>query len=212
MNRILKFFLGILSAALIATLVIAFLPHISGAVSDILVNGKYVRTASILNEEMKKAGELTTLKFTQDGIMEVTVNAKFVGAVAKSEVPFYYEIGLGIDLAQINLEANDYGITAYVPTPRMLYDKFQVTGDPKAVISLVGISNKDYQKASDQQAAECRASYLNHPSYLDDAWNAACEQLSDLFNTWIGEDVPVTFEKPAENPAAEETPAATATP
>lgn len=212
MSRIMKFFLGILSTALVATLIIAFVPHVSGAVSDILLNGKYERTATILNEQISKAGELTAVKYTQDGKLELKVNALLIGQVASAEAPFTYEIGLGISLSQVEIKAEEWGVIAVVPPARMLYDSFQVTGDPKISNSLYSISTKDYQNASDQQAAECRASYLNHPSYLDDAWNAACEQLSDLFNTWIGEDVPVTFEKPAENPAAEETPAATATP
>ena len=206
MSRILKFFLGILSAALIATLVIAFLPHISGAVSDILINGKYERTVSILNEEMKKAGELTTVKYTQDGIIDVTINAKFVGAVAKAEIPFRYEIGLGITLSEIEIEATETGITAYVPKAKRLYDNLEETGDPKVSISLVSISTKDYQTAKDAQKAECRASYLNHASYLEDAWNAGCEQLAELFKSWTGEDVPVNFMKLEDKPVPEAMP------
>lgn len=204
MRRVFKYFLGIISFALVVTMVIVFFPYISSAVSNILLNGKYERTATILNEEMSKVSDLTAVKYQQEGIMEIKVNALLLGQVASAQAPFSYEIGLGISLSEIELTAGDWGITARVPQAKMIYDSFQVTGEPKMDFSLYKITTKDYQDASDEQAAECRTSYLNHDHFLDEAWEEACNQLQELFNGWAGENVPVTFEllmEEAETPA-----------
>ena len=75
----------------------------------------------------------------------------------------------------------------------MLFDSFQVTGAPQIEDFWYRLSETQYQKMLDEQAAACRSAYLENDALMQEAWAAACETLTGLFQQWSGEALPLSF-------------------
>lgn len=194
MRTVLKFLLRALALALAITLVIVIYPYARQWLSSILPQGKYEQVSKLLSHQMEKAGELTAIKHTDTGLMTSTTNAFLIGNVQTVKVPYAYEIGLGFKLSDVRLDSGESGITAYLPPITMLYDSFQVTGEPEVKDFWYKLSEKKYQQMLDEQAEKCRAEYIGNEKYLQEAWEAACEALEKLFLQWSGEKLSLTFE------------------
>ena len=50
-----------------------------------------------------------------------------------------------------------------------------------------------YQRLVDDQHAACRLGYEGNTEYMAQAWDAAVDQLTQLFAQWAGEELPLTF-------------------
>lgn len=193
MRRILKFFLRIIALAAIITLVIVLYPHVSEWISSSILDDKYEATTIRLTQEMKKAGELTAVRYQETGLMEAKLDAALVGTVGSVKAPYSYEIGLGFSLSDVMLTETEGGIEAALPDIRVLYDQFQITGEPEISDMWQMMTEQRYQKMLDDQHMECRTRYLKQHEHAEAAWTAACEQLQQLFEGWAGKKVNVTF-------------------
>lgn len=193
MRRILKFFLRIIALAAIITLVIVLYPHVSEWISSSILDDKYEATTVRLTQEMKKAGDLTAVRYQETGLMEAKIDAALVGSVGHVKAPYSYEIGLGFSVADVVLTETENGIEAALPEIRMLYDQFLITGEPEISDVWQMMTEQRYQKILDDQHAQCRTKYLKQHEHVEQAWKAACEQLQNLFSDWAGQQVSITF-------------------
>ena len=190
--------------ALIVTLALAFVladifsPTLKNWFSGFLPHVDYYLTAEQLTHEMEKAGELVAIRHTDTGIMTGTVKALFLGNVSKVTAPYLYEIGLGIKLEDVKLTPEENCLTVTVPQPQMLYDSFQITGAPQNDDFFQPVSKAQYQQMQDEQQEACRGEYLKDGSYLQQAWEAVCEQLEALFRQWTGEKLQLRFLREGE--------------
>lgn len=202
MKRVLKFLLRVVALALALTLAAVLFPYAKQWLSALLPQGKYARYSTQLTHEMEKAGELTALRCNDTGMMEARTNALLVGSVQEVRVPYAYEIGLGFSLSSVRLTATDTGLTVAVPETQMLYDSFQVTGEPDVKDFWYHLTESRYQEMLNEQAAACRAAYLENDQCQKEAWDAACEALNTLLTQWAGEQLPLTFVKAGSAPDA----------
>ena len=186
---------GIIATALVITLVLALLPYVRGWIGGFLPGLDYEKMSELLTHEMEKAGELIAVRYTDTGLMSGTVST-FVSMKA----PYTYEVGFGLKLADVALNPVEEGIVVEVPDARALYDSFNVTGDP-VISDPFGLVAKDrmmgngdlYQRLVDDEHTACRLRYENDPEYSRQAWDAAVEQLSELFRQWSGEELSLEF-------------------
>ena len=196
--------LGIISLALVITLVIVLLPVIRGLFGGILPGLDYARMSELLTHEMKEAGELIAVRYTDTGVMSGTVST-FVSVKA----PYTYEVGFGLKLADVVLNPVEEGLVVEVPDTQALYDSFNITGDPE-ISDPFGLVAKDrmmgngdlYQRLVDDEHAACRLRYETDPEYSRQAWDAAVEQLKQLFKQWSGEDLTLEFVHASGQPAS----------
>ncbi len=192
MKRILKFFVRIVAMAAAILLVITFYPYVQEWVSTLLPSGKYVQTSTLLTHEMQKVGKLTAVRHTDTGVMVASMQAALIGDVNKVSVEYQYEIGLGIDLGQVQLTAGEDGITVSVPPVEMIYDQFVPTKSPAVTDIFHLLTEAKYQEMLNSQSAACQKEYLDDAACMQEAWDAACEALLGLMRQWGG-DVPFTF-------------------
>ena len=197
MKRLGKKIAGVLCSALTIMLVMTCYPYVKPFIADLLPKGRYDRATMVISHEMEKAGELTAVRYTDQELMESSTSALFLGEVQNVKAPNTYEIGLGINLADVQLTAGDEGVTVAVPAVEMLYDSFRVTGSPEVKDFFHPLNEARYQEMLDAQAAECRAKYLSDTQCLEDAWQAACESLERLISQWTGETIPLRFTRAA---------------
>lgn len=194
MKRLGRFILRVLALALAIVLAVALLPYARDLLRAYFPQGKYEQTTTRLTHEMQAVGELTAVRHSDTGVMTATVDALLVGTVQKVSVPYAYEIGLGLRLSDVVLTPTESGIIVSVPDAEMLHDSFSVTGDPDVSDFWYRLTESRYQQMLNAQAAACRAEYLEDPVVMQEAWDAACEQLSALFAKWAGETLPLQFE------------------
>ncbi|MBE5786781.1 MAG: hypothetical protein E7324_04490 [Clostridiales bacterium] len=204
-KRVIRYFITVISIALIIGLVIAILPHLKLLTDQLLSGDKYKRTTLMLEEKMEQTGELTAIRYEQTGVMNANVDAALLGTVGSITAPYRYEAVYGFSLADVELIAGEDGITAVLPPVRILYDKFQLTDDAQIQDFWNLVTEKRYQQVLDRQAAECRMKYET-PAYAKEAWVAACEELQGMFTKWTGEELPVTFLQADQAPSPTDQP------
>ena len=196
--RLLRRLGAIVALALAITLANVFSPIMKNWFSGLLPKVDYNSAAERLTHEMVKAGELIAVRHTDTGVMTGSIDALFLGTVSRVTAPYQYEIGLGIRLEDVKLTAGETELTVTVPKPQALYDHFQVTGDVKNDDFWGLASQQRYQQMLDEQQAACRQTYLDDPQCLEQAWEAACEQLETLFRQWTGENLQLRFLREGE--------------
>lgn len=194
MKRVLKWMLRPVCLALALVIAAALYPYAKDWIRDLLPQGAYEQTAEMLTHQMEKAGELTAVTYQDTGIMEANTSALLIGNVQQVKAPYTYKIGLGIKLEQVELIATETGITVRMPPAQMLYDSFQITGDPEINDFWYHLTEEKYQQMINNQARLCREEYLGNAAYLSEAWEAACEALDKLLNQWAGQDLPLKYE------------------
>lgn len=196
--RLLRRLGAIVALALAITLANVFSPIMKNWFSGLLPKVDYNSAAERLTHEMVKAGELIAVRHTDTGVMTGSIDALFLGTVSRVSAPYQYEIGLGIRLEDVKLTPEETELTVTVPRPQVLYDHFQVTGDVKNDDFWGLASRQRYQQMLDEQQAACRQAYLDDPQCLEQAWEAACEQLETLFRQWTGENLQLRFLREGE--------------
>ncbi len=187
-----------MALALAITLANVFSPIMKNWFSGLLPKVDYNSAAERLTHEMVKAGELIAVRHTDTGVMTGSIDALFLGTVSRVTAPYQYEIGRGSRLEDVKLTAGETELTVTVPKPQALYDHFQVTGDVKNDDFWGLASQQRYQQMLDEQQAACRQAYLDDPQCLEQAWEAACEQLETLFRQWTGENLQLRFLREGE--------------
>ena len=196
-----KLILRALALALAAVLVIALLPYARNRIAATLPREKMVRASTLLSRKVENTGDLTVLRCTDTGIMSAETTALFLGAVQQVNVPYSYEIGFGLTLEEVAFSPEEDSIQVILPPLRMIYDSFLVTGDPKISDFWYPLTEERYQQMLNEQAAACQADYLQNEQMMQDAWDAACQTLENLFSQWIGDDVPFRFVAQADSAA-----------
>lgn len=196
--RLLRRLGAIVALALAITLANVFSPIMKNWFSGLLPKVDYNSAVERLTHEMVKAGELIAVRHTDTGVMTGSIDALFLGTVSRVTAPYQYEIGLGIRLEDVKLTAGETELTVTVPRPQALYDHFQVTGDVQNDDFWGLASQQRYQQMLDEQQAACRQAYLDDPQCLEQAWEAACEQLETLFRQWTGENLQLRFLREGE--------------
>ena len=183
----------IISSALAIILAAVLFPYMKPWLSDLLPEGKYQRLSVLLTHELEEAGEMTVLKYSDTGIMHTETNALFLGKIQEVTVPYAYEVGFGFKLSDVHVRPDENGLAVYLPEIIILYDTFQATDNPEIKDFWNLLSQKQYQKMLDDQAAACRKEYASNDLYRQETWDAACKALDGLFKQWSGQSLALTF-------------------
>ena len=197
-SRLLKRIVLIVTLALAIILADVFSPYIKKWMAGFLPHVNYETAAVQLTHEMEKAGELIAVRYTDTGIMSGDLKALFLGTVGNVTAPYLYEIGLGVKLTDVKLTPEENELKVTVPAAQMLYDNFQVTGEPESKDFWRLTGQQQYQKMQDEQQEACRSKYLSDPAAMQQAWETVCEQLEALFRQWTGENLRLRFLKEGE--------------
>ena len=196
MKRFGKWLLRVLATAAGIALAVFIVRYGWDWVNGSVLGGKYKRATEIISHEMLKGGEMTSVKYFDQAVMESSTKALLIGDVQKVTVPYAYEIGLGIQMDRVTVEAKEDGIAVAVPKAKMIYDSFQVTGEPKVSDFLYPLSKSRYQEMLDAQAKECREKYLSGDEFLNAAWEEACALIRAQAEQWTGEkELKLVFQK-----------------
>lgn len=180
-------------------------PYVQGYLSSLLAKLPFSQSIQVISHEMRQVGKLTALEYTDQGVLTNTTDALLIGTVQTVSVPYQYDIALGIDLEQAQVEERDGRLTIYLPQAQMLLDSLTVTGESKVSDFWGLLTQERYQAMLNAHQEELRSTYLNNPEVLTMAWTSACETLKGLLSNWlhVAQPLDVAFKPLIEYQGAE---------
>lgn len=194
MKSLLKRFLRIVSLVLIIGVVAAFFPYAQPWITSLLAGVKYQSISYQLTHKFEEVGELTVIRYTDTGLMSKSLPAALIGSAATYEAPYSYEISFGFDLSDVEIRAEEKGLSIYLPEIIVLGDpSFKFTDTPKITDPFKQLNETRRKQMEDEQKAECREIYDKDPQYAEQAWESACSKLKELFEQWAGQSLPLSF-------------------
>ncbi len=185
MKTIGKWFLRVLATALGIILAVTLLPYAKTWMASLFGQINYSQISRTLTHEMSEVGKLTSVEYSDTGVMEATTEALFIGTVQRVSVPYQYDIALGIDLDKAVVESGEDSITVYLPDAELLSDKLTATDDPTIDDFWNLLTEKRYQAMLSAQEEKCRLAYADDADVMEGAWSSARRTLEKLMSTWL---------------------------
>lgn len=186
MKRLGKWLIRTVSAALIISLVIVFLPQITSLVHLLFPSGDPIVTSTLLTSKMQEVGKLTVVEYEDEHLLNARKSAVFFDAQSVT-FPYTYHVALGIDLKDVSLLVDENRLIFRVPPVSVLYDELTVTGDIQKWDLFLPFTETQYQQLIASEKLKCRDAYLNDQEVMNRAWNQTVDTMKNLFGQWLKE-------------------------
>ncbi len=207
--------------ALVVLLAYNLFPYFVRWIGSLIPGAKVEIDTDFLSHKMEEAGELIAVRVTDTGVLEAKTG--ILGATtATFKAAYSFEVGFGVNLKEVSLKAAEDGLTVEVPEAKILYDSFEIVGEPE-IWDPTGVQFWNrllgkgdlYQQLVNEQHAACLAEYTENAEYMQTAWEKTCDQLGDFLRGVVSEEygdkagktLQLTFVHPGEkteSPPAEE--------
>lgn len=187
MKRLLKWFSRIIASVLTLILVILALPYASRFLSSMLpdLSGAATNLSVTLSRHMQEAARLETSIVEDEGVLESSTNALFLGEVQKVTIRYTYRASIGIDLTKVQLSVSGNTITMELPALEVLSDSLT----PEEIIRddfWYPLTDERLQKLLSDEQTRCRAHYLAENAQSAAAWSNTVAAMENTIGQWIG--------------------------
>ena len=124
MKKLLHWLARTVAAALSLVLAVVLLPYASRWASSFLpdLSGAALNTSILLSHQMQESARLETTVVEDEGVLNATTSAMFLGTVQSVTIQYVYRASLGIDLRKVEMHLEGSGITLLVPEVEILSD------------------------------------------------------------------------------------------
>ena len=124
----LRFVLRVLSTALILTLTLVLLPHVTRLAGRLWPDpARTTRASEVLRHQLTQTARLETLTVDDEGVMTSTVQAALIGEVQRVTIHYDYHASIGIDLEKVRVSAEGGELTVLLPPLEILSDSLTPT-------------------------------------------------------------------------------------
>ena len=172
MKAVFRWLLKIVASALTTVLIIVLLPHASKWMSAILpdLSGAAVNASVLLSHEMQNSARLETSSVKDEGVLQSTTDAMFLGTVQSVTIRYTYEASIGIDLKKVEMKVEGNTITFLLPDAEIIADS----------LTPVQIETNDFwypltderrMKLLDDERELCRKRCLEEYAQSPEAWD-----------------------------------------
>ena len=186
-HPLLRFLVRIVSAVLVISLTILFLPDIARLVWTLLPDtaGTAKSVSLLLRHRFEESARLETAQITDEGVLKTSQSALFFGEVLSEEVRYTYKASFGVNLTRAQVSVSGRAVTISLPEVELLLDS--LTPDQ--------VSRNDFwnplarRSFGDRVKAEqerCRARYLDDPGEMEKLRRSALQALEKTVSGWIG--------------------------
>lgn len=177
----------VLATALCIVAVVVLLPYASKLASAVLpdLSGAALNTSLLLSHKMENSARLETSIVEDEGILNSTTNAMFIGQVQSVTMKYLYRASIGIDLSKVQMNVRGNTITLTLPRPEILNDSItpqQVEKDD----FWYPLTEERRQKLLDDETALCRERCLSEYAASADAWNNTVAAMESTVSSWLG--------------------------
>lgn len=186
MKRLMHWLARVAATALAVVLIAVFLPYASRWASSILpdLSGAALNTSILLSHQMQQSARLETSTVEDEGVLNASTSAMFLGMVQSVTIRYVYRASLGIDLRKVSIKVENDGITLLLPEVEILSDSL----DPLQTVKddfWYPLTEERRQKLLEDELVKCRERCLTEYTASDDAWQSAVSALSDTVSAWV---------------------------
>ena len=186
--RPLRFLLRIVSTALIISLVLVFLPHLTRLAGRLWPDpARTERVSELLSHELKDSARLETLTVDDQGVLTATVQAALIGEVQRVTIDYDYHASVGVDLTKVRLSPEDGVLTLFLPPFEILSDSLTPTQVDRQDF-WYPLTEKRRAQLIEEEKTGRAAAILAEAESSDDVWNRTVNTLSELIRSWMGAD------------------------
>ena len=186
MKGFLKWLKRVVATAVTVVLIIVLLPYASQLASAVLpdLSGAALNTSILLSHKMENSARLETSLIEDEGILNSTTNAMFIGQVQSVNIQYIYRASIGIDLSKVKMKVRGATITLTLPQPEILSDSItpqQVEKDD----FWYPLTESRRQKILNDELMLCRKRCLEEYITSDEAWQNTLSAMENTISGWL---------------------------
>ena len=186
MKRLMQFLARVVATALTIVLIAVLLPHASRWASFILpdLGGAALNTSILLSHQMQQSARLETSTVEDEGVLNASTSAMFLGTVQNVTIRYVYRASLGIDLRKVEIKVKDNVVTLLLPEIEILSDSLTPVQTVKDDF-WYPLTEERRQKLLQDELDKCRERCLTEYAASDEAWQNTVSALSDTVSAWV---------------------------
>ena len=186
MKRLLRYLARVAGTALTIVLIVVLLPYASRWASSILpdLGGAALNTSILLSHQMQESARLETATVEDEGVLNASTSAMFLGTVQNVSIQYVYRASLGIDLRKAEIKVEDSVVTLLLPEIEILSDSLTPVQTVKDDF-WYPLTEERRQKLLQDELDKCRERCLTEYATSDEAWQNTVSALSDTVSAWV---------------------------
>ena len=186
MKRLLRYLARVAGTALTIVLIVVLLPYASRWASSILpdLGGAALNTSILLSHQMQESARLETATVEDEGVLNASTSAMFLGTVQNVSIQYVYRASLGIDLRKVEIKVEGSTVTLLLPEIEILSDSLTPVQTVKDDF-WYPLTEERRQKLLQDELDKCRERCLTEYAASDEAWQNTVSALSDTVSAWV---------------------------
>ena len=186
MKKLLRYLARVAATALTIVLTVVLLPYASRWASSILpdLGGAALNTSILLSHQMQESARLETATVEDEGVLNASTNAMFLGTVQNVSIQYVYRASLGIDLRKVEIKVEGSTVTLLLPEIEILSDSLTPVQTVKDDF-WYPLTEERRQKLLQDELDKCRERCLTEYATSDEAWQNTVSALSDTVSAWV---------------------------
>lgn len=186
MKRLMHWLARMVATALTVVLIAVLLPYASRWASSILpdLGGAALNTSILLSHQMQESARLETATVEDEGVLNASTSAMFLGTVQNVSIQYVYRASLGIDLRKAEIKVEDSVVTLLLPEIEILSDSLTPVQTVKDDF-WYPLTEERRQKLLQDELDKCRERCLTEYATSDEAWQNTVSALSDTVSAWV---------------------------
>lgn len=186
MKRLLRYLARVAGKALTIVLIVVLLPYASRWASSILpdLGGAALNTSILLSHQMQESARLETATVEDEGVLNASTSAMFLGTVQNVSIQYVYRASLGIDLRKVEIKVEGSTVTLLLPEIEILSDSLTPVQTVKDDF-WYPLTEERRQKLLQDELDKCRERCLTEYAASDEAWQSTVSALSDTVSAWV---------------------------
>lgn len=186
MKRLLRYLARVAGTALTIVLIVVLLPYASRWASSILpdLGGAALNTSILLSHQMQESARLETATVEDEGVLNASTSAMFLGTVQNVSIQYVYRASLGIDLRKVEIKVEGSTVTLLLPEIEILSDSLTPVQTVKDDF-WYPLTEERRQKLLQDELDKCRERCLTEYAASDEAWQSTVSALSDTVSAWV---------------------------
>ncbi len=186
MKRFGKWLAKVVGSALTMVLALVLLPHAGRLMASLMPDegGAAIRASAVISQKLENAARLETLHVSEEGVLNHSINAAFIGTVASVDVKYLYEASFGIDLKEVDMQVSGGTIRFTLPKPGLLNDSLTPIEAYRDDAWYPYFDDNDYHKLLEEERTARRENYLTGDMEAT-LWDATTNAFDETIAKWL---------------------------
>lgn len=186
MKGFLRWLSRVAATVVTVVLIIVLLPYASRLASAVLpdLSGAALNTSILLSHKMENSTRLETSVVEDEGVLNSTTEAMFIGQVQSVSIQYLYRASIGIDLSKVQMSVRGSTITLTLPQVEILSDSITPQQVEKNDF-WYPLTEERRQKLLESELALCRQRCLDEYTTSEEAWQNTVSAIENTISSWL---------------------------